>query len=104
MKILYNVTIKIETSIKDEWLSWMIEKHIPDVMATKLFESYKITQIMGDDDEHGVGFAVQYIALNMDDFNQYQSLHSKTLQAEHASRYENRYVAFRTLMEVVSEG
>ena len=66
MKILYNVTIKISTDLHIEWLEWMKRVHIPEVMATGCFESYRITRILGDDDEHGVGFAVQYVSADMD--------------------------------------
>ena len=104
MKILYNVTIKVETAIHTEWLDWMTTVHIPDVMATDCFESYRLTRILGDDDEHGVGFAIQYVASDMDEFNKYQMAHAKRLQKEHSDRYANRYVAFRTLMQIESEG
>ncbi len=104
MKILYNVTIKIEKALHQEWVQWMTAVHIPDVMATGCFESYRLTRIMGDDDEHGVGFAIQYVAPDEDAFNQYKYLHSKKLQKEHTDRYSNRYVAFRTLMQIEAEG
>ncbi len=104
MKILYNVTIKIETSIHEEWLEWMKTLHIPDVLATGYFESYRLTRILGEDDDHGVGFAIQYIASDMDEFNKYQMTHAKRLQKEHSDRYANRYVAFRTLMQIEEEG
>ncbi len=104
MKILYNVTIKIETTIHEEWLEWMITIHIPEVLATGCFESYRLTRIIGDDDEHGVGFAIQYVASDIDVFNKYQMAHAKRLQKDHSDRYANRYVAFRTLMQVESEG
>jgi len=104
MKILYNVTIKIETALHQEWIQWMTTVHIPDVMATGCFESYRLTRIMGDDDEHGVGFAIQYVAPDEDTFNKYQFRHAKKLQKEHTDRYSNRYVAFRTLMQIEAEG
>ena len=91
MKILYNVTIKISTDLHIEWLEWMKRVHIPEVMATGCFESYRITRILGDDDEHGVGFAVQ-------------QQHAKRLQQEHSDRYANQYVSFRTLMKIEAEG
>ena len=46
MKIFYNVTVIIDDSILDEWKSWMIETHIPDVMATGAFESYQLTKVI----------------------------------------------------------
>lgn len=104
MKILYNITIKIETALYEEWLHWMKSVHIPDVMATGYFESYRLTRILGDDDEHGVGFAIQYIASDMDSFQTYQKNCAKKLQKEHSDRYPNKYVAFRTLMQIEAEG
>lgn len=104
MKILYNVTIKVESNIHEEWVVWMKTVHIPDVLATQCFESYKLTRILGDDDEHGVGFAIQYIAPDIDTFNVYQSQHAKRLQKAHTDRYINKYVAFRTLMQIEAEG
>lgn len=104
MKLLYNVTLKVESDIHQEWLEWMKTVHIPDVMATNCFESYRLTRILGDDDEHGVGFAIQYVAPDDDTFDRYQTNFAKALQKEHADKYQNKYVAFRTLMQIESEG
>lgn len=104
MKILYNVTVKVETATAPEWLEWMKSVHIPDVMATGCFESYKLTRILGDEDDHGVGFAIQYVAKDMDTFRHYQDTFAPRLQADHSSRYADRYVAFRTLMAIEKEG
>lgn len=103
-KILYNVTIKIETQLHSEWLTWMTKIHIPEVIETKCFESYKITRILGDDDEHGVGYAIQYVCPDMDTFERYRDTFATELQQKHSDRYRNQYVAFRTLMEIVEEG
>jgi len=104
MKILYNITIKIETGLHEEWLEWMKSVHIPEVMSTACFESYKITRILGDDDDHGVGFAIQYISPDMDTFSIYQQKYARQLQEKHSDRYANQYVAFRTLMQIEAEG
>lgn len=104
MKILYNVTVKVESSIHQEWLEWMTSVHIPDLMATGCFESFRLTRILGDDDEHGVGFAIQYLASDMKGFETYQQTHAQRLQKEHSDRYHNKYVAFRTLMQIEAEG
>lgn len=98
--ILYNVTIKIEKSIASDWLQWMKTVHIPDVMKTELFTEYKICELLHDDEDGGVTFAIQYFAKTMEDFQTYQRNHAKALQEDHARRYQNRYVAFRTLMKV----
>jgi hypothetical protein len=37
--IVYNVTINLDHDIHDEWVKWMKEKHLHDVMATGMFTS-----------------------------------------------------------------
>jgi hypothetical protein len=98
--ILYNVTVKVTKEASGEWLEWMKQKHIPDVLATGLFTEHKICRIL-QDEQDGDTYAIQYLCKSMDDFKTYQENHAKSLQAEHAARYKEKYVAFRTLMEVV---
>jgi len=101
-KILYNVTVKIMIDSAEEWLAWMQEVHIPDVLATGKFETYKLSEIIEDDNE-GRTFAIQYVCPNMETFQSYQLDHAKKLQEEHTNRYKDRYVAFRTLMKIINE-
>lgn len=102
-KIVYNVTVKIDQQVSEDWLSWMRKVHIPGVIATGCFVSYRITKIVEEADEHGVGYAIQYIAANMEDFTRYQQVFAASLQKEHSERYLNKYVAFRTLLEILDE-
>jgi hypothetical protein len=101
--IVYNVTVKIEKTISDEWLTWMQEVHIPDVMKTNCFSGFRLTRIIEEPDDHGIGFAIQYVAPSFDDFQRYQQNFAKALQKEHSDRYQNKYVAFRTLLEIIEE-
>ena len=43
---IYNVTINIDGSVHEEWLSW-IQDHIQDVLATGSFVAAKLTQDLG---------------------------------------------------------
>lgn len=99
--LLYNVTVKIERSLASDWLSWMKEVHIPDVMMTNQFIEFRLFRILGDIEDDGMTYAVQYLCESIEKFRHYQDNFAKKLQAEHSQRYENKYVAFRTLMEMV---
>ena len=98
--ILYNVTVKIKNEVHDEWLRWMREVHVPDVLNTGLFVDHKICRIF-EDDPDGETYAFQYFCKNMADFQKYQAEFAEDLQADHTNRYKGQYVAFRTLMEVL---
>lgn len=99
--LLYNVTVKIDRAIAADWLQWMQEVHIPDVMMTNQFVEFRLLRILGDVEDDGVTYAVQYLCESIEKFREYQDQHAHKLQAEHSKRYENKYVAFRTLMEMV---
>lgn len=101
--ILYNITIKVESDIHEDWLQWMQQTHIPAYIRTGLFTEYKFCRIMGDADEHGITYALQFVSQDQKTFQIYQQLHAKRLQNLQAERYPNKYVTFRTLMEVVGQ-
>jgi hypothetical protein len=86
--------------VREEWLRWMKEIHIPDVMATGHFLESKICKVLVDE-EQGTTYSVQYTAENMKTLEDYQRLHAPRLQKEHNDKYANKCVAFRTLLEVV---
>ena len=99
-KIIYNVTVNIDHSVHDEWLEWMKTKHIPDVMSTGFFLENKICKILVDE-ESGVSYSIQYTCADMSDLQEYQKQHAPRLQKEHSKKYKDKFVAFRTLLEVV---
>lgn len=103
VKILYNVTVSIDVNAEEEWKSWMIDTHIPDVMNTGMFESYRMTKIVTGDHENGVSYAIQYVLPSQKHLDQYQKEFAPALQKDHTERYANRFAAFRTIMEIVSE-
>lgn len=98
--IVYNVTVKIEMESHEEWLQWMRETHIPQVMETGCFLSYRMHKVLVDDTD-GVNYAIQYDCESMERLDDYQKQHAPALQKDHGERYKDRFVAFRTLLEVV---
>ena len=100
--IVYNVTVNIDKGIVDDWLTWMQEIHIPEVMNTGIFLKSQINRVITQDDT-GSTFAIAYTCLSMKDLHQYQINFATELQQQHMSRYGDKAVAFRTLMEVIQE-
>lgn len=102
--ILYNVTINVEQDIHDEWLQWMKDEHLPMVMDTGKFVRYGMYKILSrQEGETGVTYSVQYLAHSMDDYLNYQQNHAPALQEETRKRFEGKFIAFRTLLEMDHE-
>ncbi|MEY3051454.1 MAG: hypothetical protein RLY31_1239 [Bacteroidota bacterium] len=100
--ILYNVTIKIDRRVHDEWLAWMKDMHLPAVMATGFFLRHRMLRLMDPpSDEDGITYAVQYECSNIGLLRRYFEEEAPALQRDHAQRYNGRFVAFRTIMKTV---
>ena len=49
--LIYNVTSGIDKDIEQEWLAWMKESHIPEVMKTQMFVSYRIYKVLSAEED-----------------------------------------------------
>lgn len=96
---IYNVTINIEAEVHQDWLQWMKETHIPDVLDTGLFEDGRLLEVMVDEAQ-GITYSVQYRIADLDKLKLYQEVYAPKLQAEHQQRYPEKFVAFRTILRV----
>lgn len=98
--IIYNVTVNIDHAAQDEWVKWMRDVHIPDVMATGYFLENRFARVLVDD-QGGATYSIQYLCKNMADLEEYQRDHAARLRADHTKKFEGKFVAFRTLLETV---
>jgi len=99
--LLYNVTLILEDSAAAEWKQWMLDTHIPEVMATGLFISNRLLKVV-DSPNEGVTYCAQYILETLENYNTYQEQYAPALQAILNEKFENRFVAYRSLMEFVN--
>jgi len=96
--IVYNVTIKVENRVLDEWLSW-IEKHAPEVVATGCFESYSFFELLEPKHDDQRTFVIQYFAKKEEDYQRYISEFAPQLKQEGMEKFGDQFVAFRSKLE-----
>ena len=100
--ILYNVTINIEDEVREKWVKWMKEEHIPQVMATRQFLDHTFSKLLTrQHDETGTTYVIQYLCENMEKYEHYQEHFAPALQAETKRLFDGKFVAFRTIMEMI---
>jgi len=98
--IIYNVTNKVAGSIVADWLKWMKEEHIPDLMNTGLFVDYRLCRLLEQDEAEGPTYIVQYFADSMEHYNTYISEHAPLLRDKAYKKFGDKIIAFRTIMAV----
>ncbi|MFZ9663509.1 MAG: DUF4286 family protein [Bacteroidia bacterium] len=100
--IVYNVTCNVGSHMAEEWLKWMQEEHIPEVMQTGCFTECKILKLLTEaDDNEGINYAIQYTANTIDNYNQYKDQFGPILQAKTKEKYGDSVLAYRSLLEVI---
>lgn len=100
--ILYNVTVNIDQDVAQDWINWMKNVHIPEVLQTGCFIEYKFLKLLNDDpDATGSTYAIQYFLNDISDLNRYLDNYAPQLQKKTQVRYSNKFVAFRTFLEEV---
>lgn len=100
--IIYNVTVKVDTSIAAEWVQWMKKEHIPELLKTGLFVDAKLCHLLEQDETEGKTYIAQYYLDGMENYNSYISEHAPRMREKGFERFGNKFIAFRTVMEVES--
>ncbi|MFM2048774.1 MAG: hypothetical protein RI955_1322 [Bacteroidota bacterium] len=102
--ILYNVTVKIDPIIENEWLTWMQQTHIPDVMNTGFFDSFRICKLDAiDETENEPTYVFQYTCSSREKLNNYFEHYAPKLRDDVYKAFGDKFFAFRTTMEVLNE-
>ena len=101
--IIYNVTINVDDSIHHDWLKWMQNKHINDVLATGLFTNAKMVKVLVEEEMGGTTYAVQYFTDSRAKLEDYYQNHAPRLRQEGLQLFADKMLAFRTELEVMAE-
>jgi hypothetical protein len=90
--IYYNVTVNIHESVHDQWMQWMQEKHINEVLATGKFSSARMVKVLVEEEMGGQTYAIQYTTED-----------APRLREEGARLFGDKMLAFRTELALVAE-
>lgn len=101
--IIYNVTTNIDKAVHEQWILWMKETHIPNVLATGKFTNAKMCKVLVEEDMGGVTYSVQYSVLNRETLDKYYAEDADRLRGEVTKHFPNKFVSFRTELEIISE-
>jgi hypothetical protein len=99
--IIYNVTIKLDESIHQQWLNWLQDIHIPEVIATGCFTKATILKLLEIDDSEGPTYAIQYFAESKANYNRYIEKFAPEMRQRSFDKWGNSFIAFRSVMQVV---
>jgi Domain of unknown function (DUF4286) len=100
--MVYNVTLKLDSSIHEEWLLWMKTIHMPEVMATNCFTECRLLRLLETDESDGPTYAAQYTCSSREEYDKYINEFGPTLRKASIDRWGQKFIAFRSIMELVN--
>ena len=99
--IVYNVTTLVDHSIAKDWLSWIKEEHIPDIIATGTFTHATVLHLLDVDETEGITYVVQYHAAVKAEYDRYVSEFASSMRKKAIDKWGDKMIAFRSIMELV---
>ncbi|AVR44561.1 DUF4286 domain-containing protein [Christiangramia fulva] len=99
---IYNVTINVQEDIHDDWVKWMKEEHIPDMLDTGKFSKALMTRVMVKEPMGGITYSIQYTTESKEKLERYYAENAEELRGK-SKPFEGKFVSFRTELEVISE-
>lgn len=97
---IYNVTINIDESVHDEWIQWMKNEHIPDMLATGKFSQALMTKVLVKEAMGGITYSVQYQTKDLETLKRYYKEDAEKMRKK-SLRFEGKAVYFRSELEVI---
>ena len=99
---VYNITFNVEPPIESEWLKWMKNEHILDILGTQHFTEHRLLRLINEHpDASGTTYAVQFTATNIAHVQQYLSNQGTILQDELRAKFGEKVLSFTTLLEEI---
>jgi len=100
--IIYNVTTKVDKDIQEEWLIWLKEEHITDVLNTGCFTKANILRLLETDDTEGPTYAIQYYGESKALYNLYIEKYATLVRQKSIDKWGGQFIAFRSVMQIVN--
>ena len=99
---IYNVTVLVAYDTINDWFNWMVQEHIPAVLATQKFSTAVFTEVLSDKEEGGKTFSIQYMAKDRETLDLYYEKDAPILR-EQSQRWGEKCLSFRTELKVIHE-
>jgi len=102
--VIYSVTTSVLKPREEEWVTWMHETHIPDVMKTGYFTDFHFLKLLDPQPEPGTAtYNVQYILESLTDFHHYTTKAAPLLRQDHEERFGKQALSFRTVLREMAK-
>ena len=92
--VTYEVTVEVALELTDQYIAYMLIRHVPDLMATGCFLSAEFAQA-GE-----TRFRQRYVAFSREDLDRYLAEHAVRLRADFAKHFPSGTALTREVWDI----
>jgi hypothetical protein len=101
--LIYNVTVSVDEKIQSDWISWMLNGHLRDMLSTGCFLGFTFSELHTDA-EMGPTYTVQYELASPADFERYEKEFAQQMRQKGAEVFGKKALAYRSTMRIIAKG
>lgn len=98
--LIYNTTFQVDDDVHDNFLIWVKECCIPQVLSQGILKSPRLCRILSHREE-GTAYSLQWEVENSGLLHQWHLKQGVSLHEEIRKIFQDKVVGFPTLMEVI---
>ncbi len=98
--IIYNVTTILEKGVEKEYVQFMQDLHMPEVMATGKFTNCNLF-LLSEPENEGITYCAQYITDSAEKLEQYREEFAPKLKEHFHEKFANKFVSFRSVLHLI---
>lgn len=97
--IVYQVTIEVDADIRKPWEQWMTKEHVPRVLGTGCFESFRMYFTVDPADSARHVYVLQFAARDMASYEEYRDRYAPRLKQEGPDLFPGKTTATRCVLQ-----
>lgn len=99
--MVFNTTYHVENNSLDDFLLFVKEFLITNVLEEKSFSNPRLLKIIGGEEDEGVSLAFQFDIKDLDSLNEWYENAGSDINEKMLSQFGQRVAGFSTLMETL---
>lgn len=98
---IINTTFVIERSIEGEFVNWLKEVYVPAAMATGMFVSSRVAQVLSNEDPQAVSLACELVCDSLSEGVRWHDNTAVLLRDDMTARWGSHALFFTTYLRTI---
>ena len=99
---LYNITINVAQEVRKDFVNWLQNTHIPQVMDTGLFTEAKLVLVTENEEMGGITYATQYTCASAQKLKAYYRNFAPAFNQNLVQKFPEKVFIFGTELRVLA--